>query len=228
MLKCLKEATGTRHAALEGRLPLLDADLTFATYRQYVQKLFGFYEPLESQLATLPRTQAVGIDYALRHKTPRLRRDLQVLGLSDPAISALPRCRSLPPLNSEAQFWGCLYVIEGATLGGQIILKNLHRNIGLTASSGASFFDGYGAQTGSHWKAFCAALTARGNDAVGGRDALLRSANQTFDALGAWLFPGFPTRSELHSARSPAAPAFAELSRLPPPAPTTAHDTAHE
>lgn len=228
MLKCLKEATGTRHAALERRLPLLNADLTSATYQQFVHKLFGFYEPLEAKLSTLPRSQAVGVDYALRHKTPRLRQDLRVLGLSDHAISALPRCRLLPPLTSEAQLWGCLYVIEGATLGGQIILKNLHRNIGLTASSGASFFDGYGAQTGSHWKAFCAALTARGTDAVGGREELLRSANQTFDALGAWLFPGFPTRSELDLAKSPAAPAIAELSRLPPPAPTTAHDTAHE
>ncbi|MDP4078204.1 hypothetical protein [Acidovorax sp. A1169] len=46
MLKCLKTATSTRHAALERRLPLLDASLSRTTYRHFAQRLFGFYEPL--------------------------------------------------------------------------------------------------------------------------------------------------------------------------------------
>jgi hypothetical protein len=97
----------------------------------------------------------------------------------------------LGPLTNPAQLWGCLYVIEGATLGGQIIIKKLSDHLGLTTSSGASFFDGYGPHTGSRWKAFCAAVPADGDDAPGGREAMLSSANLTFDLLGEWLFPGF-------------------------------------
>jgi heme oxygenase len=194
MLKCLKAATSTRHAALERLLPLLDANLSHATYRQYVQRLFGFYAPLESHLLALPWWDAVGLDYTLRRKTPRLHQDLQALGDTEPAIAALPRCQRLPALTNPAQLWGCLYVIEGATLGGQIIIKKLNAHLGLTAASGASFFDGYGAQTGAHWKAFCAAVPADGDEVPGGRDAMLRSADLTFDLLGEWLFPGFGTQ----------------------------------
>ncbi len=190
MLKCLKATTSSRHAALERRLPLLDANLSHATYRHFVQRLFGFYDPLETQLLALPWWDAVGIDYAPRHKTPRLRHDLKVLGDTETTIAALPRCERLPPLTNQAQLWGCLYVIEGATLGGQIIIKNLNAHLGLTATSGASFFAGYGAQTGARWKAFCAAVPREGNDCPGGRDAMLHNANLTFDLFSEWLFPG--------------------------------------
>ena len=193
MLTILKAATSTRHAALEQRLPLLDADLSRTTYRHYVQRLFGFYDPLETQLLALPWWGAVGIDYVQRRKTPRLRYDLQCLGDTEASLAALPRCAELPPMTSPAQLWGCLYVIEGATLGGQIIIKKLNLSLGLTAASGASFFDGYGAQTGSRWKAFCAAVPEEDVDAHGGAEAMLHSANLTFDVFSDWLFPGSVT-----------------------------------
>ena len=98
---------------------------------------------------------------------------------------------------NTAQHWGCLYVIEGATLGGQIIIKNLNFNLGLTAAAGASFCDGYGAQTGSRWKALCAAVPDEGFDSQGGAEAMLRSANRTFDVFSEWLFPGPVTTSGL-------------------------------
>jgi len=164
--------------------------MSIASYRQFIQWLFGFYAPLETQLMTVSSWKAVGLDYGPRQKTPRLRQDLLALGDTDTIIEALPRCDHLPPLMSEAQLWGCLYVIEGATLGGQIIMKHLHRNLGLSANSGGSFFDGYGCETGPQWKAFCAAITTYGEDATGGRNAMLSSANHTFDALSEWLFPG--------------------------------------
>jgi heme oxygenase len=200
MLKSLKAATSTRHAALERLLPLLDADLSPATYRHYVQRLFGFYEPLEARLLVAPGWDSVGFDYAPRHKTPRLRQDLQALGDTAHSIAALPRCERLPPLANPAQLWGCLYVIEGATLGGQIIIRHLHARLGLSASSGASFFDGYGPQTGARWKAFCAAVPAQGDDDSGGAPAMLASANLTFDTLSEWLFPGSTARAAWPSA----------------------------
>jgi heme oxygenase len=203
MLKRLKAATRTSHASLERRLPLLDADLSQATYQHLLQRMLGFYEPLEMQLLAAPWWRSGGgdidVDYAPRHKTPRLRQDLQALGDTDPSIATLPRCERLPPLHNQAQLWGCLYVIEGATLGGQVIIKHLHAKLGLNATSGAAFFDGYGLHTGARWKAFCAALTAQGDGAPGGQDAMLLSANMTFDALGEWLFPGAepaPTHDE--------------------------------
>lgn len=200
MLRRLKAATSTRHAALERLLPLLDADLSRATYQQLLQGMFGFYEPLEAQLLASPWWGAVAgadVDGAMRHKTRRLRQDLQALGDTESGIAALPRCERLPTLSDPAQLWGCLYVIEGATLGGQVIIKHLNTRLGLTATAGASFFDGYGPHTGAHWKAFCAVLSAQCDHVESGHEAMLTSANMTFDALSQWLFPA-PSHPQTH------------------------------
>jgi hypothetical protein len=72
MLKDLKAATHSQHKDLEQRLPLLDTNLSHATCRHFVQRLFGFHEPLEAQLLSIPGWDALGVDDTLRHKTPRL------------------------------------------------------------------------------------------------------------------------------------------------------------
>ena len=49
ILKHLKQATGSRHAALESRLPLLDAGMSRLSYLHFLQRFYGYYAPLESQ-----------------------------------------------------------------------------------------------------------------------------------------------------------------------------------
>lgn len=192
ILKRLKEATNSRHAALESRLPLLDTDMSRARYLQFLRLFLGYYEPLETQLQALPHWPSMGFDYQERHKTPRLVQDLHALGETPRAIQDLARCQRLPTLASQGQLLGCLYVIEGATLGGQIITRHLDANLGLTPLTGGAFFDGYGAQTGPRWKAFCAMLRANAGDSTS-QDDMLASANQTFETLGEWLFPPYLT-----------------------------------
>jgi len=199
ILKHLKEATGLSHAALESRLPLLDARMSQGRYRQLLQLFLGYYEPLEAKLLALPHWDAIGFDYAERRKTPQLVQDLLVLGDTPESLEGIARCKELPTLASQGQLLGCLYVIEGATLGGQIITRHLHANLGLRPSSGAAFFDGYGAQTGSQWKAFCAMLSATAGK-TGSQDNILASANQTFETLDNWLFPDFLTPAVAHHA----------------------------
>ncbi|MDB5883846.1 MAG: biliverdin-producing heme oxygenase [Polaromonas sp.] len=158
-------------------------------YQQFLHRFLGYYEPLEAKMLALPYWDTLGFDYAERYKTPRLLQDLRVLGETPESIEALARCPSLPTLTTQSQLLGCLYVIEGATLGGQIITRHLLANLGLRPSTGTSFFDGYGGQTGSRWKAFCAMLSASGTES---HDEIVASANQTFETLGNWLFPDVP------------------------------------
>ncbi|MBW1653854.1 biliverdin-producing heme oxygenase [Flavobacterium quisquiliarum] len=49
---------------------------------------------------------------------------------------------------------GVLYVVEGSTLGGRFILKNVSKRPELSGEKGVSYFSGYGERTGSFWKAF--------------------------------------------------------------------------
>ena len=120
ILKRLKEATGARHGALESRLPLLDAGMSRASYRRFLLRFWGYYAPLEAQLLALPCWNSMDFDYAGRHKTPRLVQDLRALGEPPGSIEGFARCQHLPKLASLGQLLGCLYVIEGATLGGQV------------------------------------------------------------------------------------------------------------
>ena len=186
ILSLLKEATLTRHASLESWLPLLDASLSRSVYKNLIQKFFCYYAPLELRLLTMHSGKRGQLNYVERQKTPLLMRDLVALGETPTHIGSLERCAVLPNLSSQAESWGCLYVIEGATLGGQIISKRLRNHLALDDASGGAFFNGYGGQTGVRWKSFCASL----NDYVAKYDGdtdVIFGAIQTFETLDIWL-----------------------------------------
>lgn len=191
ILKRLKLATSACHTALEDQLPLMKDDLSLSSYRQFVGRFFSFYAPLESQLMVSPHWRSLAFDYTTRQKTPRLTLDLLALGSSSAELAATPRCTNLPVLTTPEELLGCLYVIEGATLGGRIITRQLQTQLGLTLESGSAFFDGYGAQTGSNWKAFCTMLSNHADLHADENHhaAIVAGANRTFETLTLWLFP---------------------------------------
>jgi len=191
ILKRLKESTRERHAALEDQLPLLDPQLSRENYHQLLGRFYGYYAPLETQLLALPWWDKIGFAYTDRHKTPRLEQDLTALGETSGTLTLLPRCQDLPEAASLSNLLGCLYVIEGATLGGQIITRHLQATLGLTPETGAAFFNGYGAQTGAQWQTFCTMLTDLA-ERTGGDEEIIATANRTFETLGQWLFQGIP------------------------------------
>ena len=116
------------------------------------------------------------------------------LGDTPETIAALPFCDVLPPLVTLPNLLGCLYVIEGATLGGQIITRHLQKNLHIFPETGAEFFNGYGAATATRWQACCAMLTTQA-EKIADDEHIIATANQTFATLEHWLFPNTPLRS---------------------------------
>ena len=135
-----------------------------------------------------PAWDEAGFVYDNRYKTPQIVQDLLALGVAKNALTSIPQCNTLPELKTTAQLFGCLYVLEGATLGGRIISKHLNAILNLTPDFGCSFFAGYGQQTGSQWKAFGACLTSFATQ-TGSDDEIIASANKTFQTLDCWLYP---------------------------------------
>jgi len=183
ILARLKTATRAEHDAIEATLDFLGPDLDRHAYQQRLARLFTFYEPLEPVLATAADWAHWGIDFGARRKTAHLAADLQWLGHSE--LASLPRCGELPPLPGAAAAFGCLYVLEGATLGGRIIARHLAGTLGFSADSGASYFSAYGDRGGSMWKAFQAAMSSFAEQSADS-DAIVASAVATFDALRSW------------------------------------------
>lgn len=185
LLQNLRAGTAQLHIALEKRLPFFSPSLDHAHYQRLVQAYYGFYQPLEQRLKNSGNTPD-DFDLAVRLKTPTLRSDLLALGLSDQAIDQLPLCDTLPATVSAPASLGVLYVLEGATLGGQILRREIAARLNLDADNGAAFLDIYGAATGRRWRDFTDYLATSPFDASS-RQAVVDAAQQTFACFERWL-----------------------------------------
>ena len=118
-----------------------------------------------------------------RRRMHLLQADLAALGLSAREVALLPMC-PVPVLRNAAEALGSLYVMEGSTLGGRVIERNVERCLGLDARHGCTYFAGYGTHTGAMWRSFLARL-----DQVPAADAeqVADGATETFERLAWWL-----------------------------------------
>ena len=125
----LKRETAALHQRLEAQLGLLEPELSIHRYRQVLEAFYGFYAPVEAGLA---RLAAAGppLGFPLRARSELIESDLLALGLSRRELAELPRCAELPRLSCPEDLAGCLYVLEGACLGGQVIAPVLHDGSG--------------------------------------------------------------------------------------------------
>ncbi|QXI26834.1 biliverdin-producing heme oxygenase [Pseudomonas vanderleydeniana] len=185
VLQDLRAGTAELHVALEKRLPFFSDTLDSNAFQRLMQAYYGFYRPLENALHG-SRELPADFDLASRLKAQTLRSDLNTLGLSFEAIDSLPTCPSLPVIDSGAACLGVLYVLEGATLGGQILRREISTRLGLEADSGAAFLHVYGEATGRRWRDFIEYLGRRPMDADE-REAVVAAAQSTFSSFERWL-----------------------------------------
>lgn len=118
-----------------------------------------------------------------RSKSAHLIADLQHLGTVPPGSWNEMLCDALPALDTRARILGSMYVIEGATLGGQILRREFVPKFGFNGH-GCAFFTGYGNRTGDMWKQFGEVVNAL--PAVE-TNAAVASAVATFESMHAWL-----------------------------------------
>ena len=186
LLTRLRAKTGSAHLAIEQTLNLTDPSLTLIRYLHRIKQFYSFYKPLESRLLELSSEIAPWLDIRNRQKTAFLEADLQSMNQAIPNTGEpLTLCTALPQLNSTAECFGCLYVLEGATLGGVVISKHIRDTLGVTPETGGLFFHGYGQRTGEMWREFRAAMSAF-DAQTHQQDLAIVAARATFDTLRHW------------------------------------------
>ena len=181
----LKRETAGLHQRLEAQLGLLEPELSIHRYRRVLRTFYGFYAPVE---ASLVRLAAAGppLGFPLRARSELIESDLLALGLSRRELAELPRCTDLPRLSCPEDLAGCLYVLEGACLGGQVIAPALHQQLGVAKGSGASFFVGDAEATSARWILVLTWL--EGLVRAGARsEEIVASACATFLTLARWV-----------------------------------------
>jgi heme oxygenase len=186
VIEALRDATRSRHESLAsspGMSRLFECDYTIAEYRAHLERLLGFFEPLEN--AASHRANAEGSPSVVRRSTD-LREDLRIMGASAHDIDAIDRCQRLPSF-APGGLRGYTYVVLGSTLGAKIIVEQLRTVLGPTAS-----FRFYGDENGLYqaaWSAFRSDLEGSGKNDV---EPICATAVEIFDAYAAWFSEPLP------------------------------------
>lgn len=158
----------------------MDETLDHASYVGILARMHGFWRTWQPQVSALLEDDALTVP---RQRLALLATDLSALGLSAAEIEILPVCPQLP-LRSVNEALGSLYVLEGATLGGQLIQRHVYGKLGLDAMSGCAYFTGYGSRTGEMWRDMLVKLENVVTDDI---DQVVRGATVTFTSIAWWL-----------------------------------------
>lgn len=166
-LDALRNATSDYHGKLEAAIDWMGAFESFQAYRDLLERFARVVPPLEvaiaQQLACTPPP-----DFEPGVRTAWLESDLAAmtafLAAREPRVvtehtGLAPSSETRPSLDfsyidSASAAIGALYVLEGSSLGGQFLSRQLQERLQLTAAEGGAYFNGYGANTGKHWQAF--------------------------------------------------------------------------
>jgi heme oxygenase len=178
-LHTLKTQTAAAHKRLEN-LPvsasILAPDVKMEDYVHYLQLMYDVHYDVEENIFPL-LSNAVG-DLNERQKKHLIEKDLASLNCSKPVANPVFNIQNI----TLPFAFGILYVVEGSSLGGRFILKNIETIAGLDGGKGVSYFTGYGNKTGSHWKSFLNVLTQY-EDENNCKDEILKGATFAFNCI---------------------------------------------
>jgi heme oxygenase len=145
----LKQATRANHDQLEQLMyvnDIMSGTLTAAQYKQILITNYLVHKAFESGLfSSLSGGIAQQLDLPRREKLTALQKD----------IAELAEDITFGP--TDAEILGAMYVLEGATLGGSVIVKRLKTNPQLSHLT-FNYYQVYGDQLIPMWKQFCAVL----------------------------------------------------------------------
>ena len=187
ILAQLKARTAHQHQQTEDGVDLMRDDFSLEDYRKLLVRFYAFYKSYDEKLCESLKENPIDFYEEKRFNTPRLVADLKSLGMTGGEISELETFDDLPAMDSPEKTFGSLYVIEGSTLGGQVISRHLKEKFGFDESSGAAFFSGYGKDTGKMWNNFREAVTAFADGDGINREEIIKAANETFEKIGKCL-----------------------------------------
>jgi heme oxygenase len=180
----LKSETRPQHEALETvafSKKIMDGSLSLAEYKVLLSHNYIVNSLIEEKLQAMHEFKTIeGLDFDQRLKTNKLIADLEVLQLDKKVLDAQ---KPHYELNDKYEALGAFYVLEGSTLGGAMISRQLVKNENLKEVNGFHYYGVYGELVGPMWKAFQQVLI---NEAAGNKeneDKMVKKATETFDLM---------------------------------------------
>lgn len=182
-MAALRRGTRHEHRSTEG---LLDASGWLdspASYAGYLTRLLRFHRMVEADIGPAA-ARLDGLDYEQRRRSPVIAADLQALAEAGVAAGIELSSgvdRPSPAIDAgPSEVLGVLYVIEGATLGGRILIRRLERQLGLAPGRGGSSLVPYGPATTERWRRFGAVVETWATGDERRRAEMVDAARRTF------------------------------------------------
>jgi heme oxygenase len=181
-LENLRTITAQEHEALEAlpvSVSILNPKVTNEEYGLYLALMRDIVKDAEQNV--FPVLKNIVSDLPQRLRLDFIENDIQTIGYNKAPANATP-LSSDERTKSPAFALGIFYVLEGSTLGGRVILKNINAALGYDAQNGARYFEGYGGETGSTWRRFLgefSAYEAQNNTA----EAIIAGANFAYQTI---------------------------------------------
>lgn len=183
----LRAETQVYHERMAVKLDLMRPTLTLYDYRMLLQKLYGLVNPIEYRINQRSDWDVPALELKQRLKTQLITQDLIVLGVNSQHLHSLPICRIIPAFSNFSEILGCMYVLEGSTLGGQILSQYFHDRFKINSKTGCSYFSSYGAQIFEMWSRFVAFLNNYGINNANDTQKVVAGAIETFQSFERWL-----------------------------------------
>ena len=182
-LQHLRSKTANSHQLIEQNSAsqlLISKGVTIVQYADYLKSMYGFVYGFEKMVfPILKQHQLLQIND--RKKSHFIQADLALLNqtaaqpyVSDELFST--------HYQTAAAALGGMYVLEGSTLGGQIISKHLSKVLGAAVAGKTTYLSAYANQTGAMWKSFLQLLCEEGASANNEYE-IIDSAVNTFSLL---------------------------------------------
>jgi heme oxygenase len=134
--------------------PLVRHDLSLEHYQYVLKAMCWLHIQLRQRLTAAIEEFVPTARFIPSDRSRWLADDLSWFGMKETAIPLNLAESFRLRFNSAEAVVGALYVLEGSTLGGQVIARQLAESIGVYPGKGASFFYGHGDDTQAHWKEF--------------------------------------------------------------------------
>jgi heme oxygenase len=159
-LQNLRASTAGCHKQLELNnlsLALLSDTVNENIYCTYLARLYSFVKGFEQIIYPVLSNHFLTIND--RKKAIFIEEDLKAHEIVIDKRTLLEEAFFRDTYSDIYMAAGALYVLEGSTLGGQIIVKHLQKAMP-SGFVNAAYFSGYQQKTGSMWKEFLQQLTS--------------------------------------------------------------------
>lgn len=183
MLLRLALETRQHHARADAdRIMLMDASCELE-YRRHLARIYGFEAPVETALERVPDIEPQVV--AARKRADRLRADLTALGMTTRQIDQLPRC--VVAIQSPAQAFGWMFVVERLSLLAGLIRRHLARQLPDTMQVAGAYLGAYDDRAGALFRALGDACGRHAGQNAVEPAAMVAAANRAFHRQRDWF-----------------------------------------